>query len=272
MSLAEAAESPDDAVWRALGSPQRRALLDALRDGPRTTGDLTEVLPSLSRFAVMQHLGVLTDAGLVLARKDGRQRLNFLNAVPIQETYERWVPNLSRGPAASAVALRHYLESTPKETKMSTAVAAATERAFRVVQFQNSITIAAPRARVFEAFVLEQANWYPYTYGEERVRSIVFEPFVGGRCFEDWGDNAGQLYSFVWHYDPPARVCLRGFLANGVNLENWFAFADNEDGSTTMDQALTATGALNDDDAAGIRMHGDMTLHADALRAYLGVS
>lgn len=265
------AETTDDAIWRALANRQRRALLDALRDGPRTTGQLVEVLPELSRFAVMQHLGVLTDAGLVLARKDGRQRRNFLNAVPIQETYDRWVPNLSRDAATSAVALRNYLESPSKETTMPTAVAATPERAFRVVHFQNAIMIAAPRDRVFQAFIFEQANWYPHTYGRERVRSIVFEPFVGGRCFEDWGDNAGQLYSFVWHYDPPARVCLRGFLANGVNLENWFGFVENEDGTTTMEQALTASGALNDDDAAGIRTHGDMSLHADALRAYLGL-
>ncbi len=62
---------------------------------------------------------------------------------------------------------------------------------------------------------------------------------------------------------------LHAGLANGVNLENWFSLTDNDDGTTTLEQALTATGALNDDDAAGIRAHGDMTLHADALRKYL---
>ncbi len=250
-----------DAVWKALANPQRRALLDAMRNGPRTTGDLVAALPELSRFAVMQHLGVLTDAGLVLARKDGRNRQNFLNAVPIQEAYERWVPALAQGAATSAVALRNYLERTKPMT----------ERSFRLVQFQNSIDIAAPRERVWQAFLFEQASWYPYSYGGDRVRSITFEPFVGGRCLEDWGDDAGQLYSFVWHYDPPERVCLRGFLANGVNLENWFFLLDNGDGTTTLEQSLTASGALNDDDAVGIREHGDMTLHADALSAYLGV-
>jgi DNA-binding transcriptional ArsR family regulator len=267
MSMAAKEGATDDAVWRALANPHRRALLDAMRDGPRTTGELAEALPELSRFAVMQHLGVLVDAGLVLTRKDGRHRHHFLNAVPIQDAYERWVPALSRGAAATATALRRYLES--ENPTMTTAVQPETDRSFRLVQFRNSITIAAPRERVFEAFVHEQHSWYPYNYGGERVRSIVFEPFVGGRCFEDWGDHAGQLYSFVWHYDPPSRVCLRGFLANGVNLENWFALTDNDDGTTTLEQTLNASGALNDDDAAGIRQHGDMTLHADALRAYL---
>ena len=53
-------------IWKALGSPHRRALLDALKDGPKTTSDLCEVLPALSRYAVMQHLGVLERTGVVL--------------------------------------------------------------------------------------------------------------------------------------------------------------------------------------------------------------
>ena len=101
------------------------------------------------------------------------------------------------------------------------------------------------------------------------MRYAVLGAVVDGGSYGDWGDAAGQLYGFVWHWDPPQRVCLRGFLNNGVNLENWFGFADNGDGTTTLEQHLTASGALNEEDAAGIREHGDMTLHADALRTYL---
>src|SRR5438874_13780196 len=82
----------DDAkVWKALGSPHRRALLDALRDGPKTTTALCEVLPKLSRYAVMQHLGVLERAGSVLVRRDGGERWNELNAVPIPRELELWM-------------------------------------------------------------------------------------------------------------------------------------------------------------------------------------
>ena len=73
----------DDDLWRALANPVRRRLLDALREGPRTTGQLSAAVPSLSRYAVMQHLGVLTDAGLVVARRRGRERFNHLNPVPL---------------------------------------------------------------------------------------------------------------------------------------------------------------------------------------------
>src|SRR5262245_53030712 len=79
------------AVWRALANPVRRQLLDASSAGPRTTGDLAAEVPELSRFAVMQHLGVLTDAGLVVARPRGRHRFNHLNPVPLRRWYERWV-------------------------------------------------------------------------------------------------------------------------------------------------------------------------------------
>src|SRR2546426_761327 len=66
-------------VWKALADPTRRAILDALRKGPRTTGDLCGRF-DVTRFAVMKHLAVLEDAGLVLARRQGRERWNHLNA------------------------------------------------------------------------------------------------------------------------------------------------------------------------------------------------
>jgi DNA-binding transcriptional ArsR family regulator len=85
--------NPDelDPVWKALSDPTRRAMLDLLRDGPRTTTELVDAFPRLSRFGVMKHVEVLRKAGLVQTREDGRQRVNSLNAVPIRQIYERWV-------------------------------------------------------------------------------------------------------------------------------------------------------------------------------------
>jgi len=107
----------DDAqVWKALGSPHRRALLDALRDGPKTTTALCEVLPKLSRYAVMQHLSVLQKAGVVLVRREGRERWNQLNAVPIQRELERWLNSFQQTTASQLLAFeRHLQASGPKE-------------------------------------------------------------------------------------------------------------------------------------------------------------
>ena len=84
---------PDDldAVWKSLSDPTRRAILDLLRDGPRSTTEIVESFPRLSRFGVMKHLEVLRQADLVITREEGRQRRNSLNAVPIRKIYERWV-------------------------------------------------------------------------------------------------------------------------------------------------------------------------------------
>lgn len=80
----------DQAVWKALAEPTRRKILDLLREGPRTTGDLCSAFRR-SRFAVMKHLGVLERAKLVLVRPRGRERWNYLNVAPIHAIYDRWV-------------------------------------------------------------------------------------------------------------------------------------------------------------------------------------
>jgi len=89
--LDPAPEQQLDLIWKALADPTRRAILDVLRAGPRTTTEIVEQFPQLSRFGVMKHLDVLRDADLVITREDGRRRVNSLNAVPIRLIYERWV-------------------------------------------------------------------------------------------------------------------------------------------------------------------------------------
>jgi len=84
-------DDPLEPVWKALANPVRRRILDILRDGPETTGDLASRFEELSRFAIMQHLDVLVEADLVVPRRDGRKRYNYLNPVPIRRIYERWV-------------------------------------------------------------------------------------------------------------------------------------------------------------------------------------
>src|ERR1700687_413826 len=80
-----------DAVWKALSDPTRRAILDLLRQGPRTTTEIVDAFPHLTRVGVMNHIDVLREAGLINTREEGRQRVNSLNAVPIRQIYERWV-------------------------------------------------------------------------------------------------------------------------------------------------------------------------------------
>src|SRR5580698_4146606 len=120
------ADEPD--LWRALASPWRRRLLDLLRDGPATTGALASQLPELSRFAVMQHLGVLADAG-----------------------------------ASSLLALKRAAESG--ESAMSEPV-----DHIRTVRLAFELRIEASAQRTFEVMTQQSLDWFPHTYGEDRVR------------------------------------------------------------------------------------------------------
>jgi DNA-binding transcriptional ArsR family regulator len=81
----------DDLVSKALGDSRRRAILDLLRPAPRTTGEIVERFPELDRCTVMQHIGVLERAGLVIARRRGRERWNYLDPIPIKRIHDRWI-------------------------------------------------------------------------------------------------------------------------------------------------------------------------------------
>ena len=84
-------ESKEDAVFKALANGKRRQMLDAIRHAPLTTGALCEKFPEMDRCTVMQHLKVLEEAELVIPRREGRERWNHLNALPIQAIHDRWI-------------------------------------------------------------------------------------------------------------------------------------------------------------------------------------
>ena len=102
----------DDAVFKALADPSRRLLLDLLfeRDG-RTLTELDAEL-EMTRFGVMKHLKVLEDANLVVSRKQGREKLHFLNPVPIRQIHDRWIDKYTERRVSALVDLKHELEQT----------------------------------------------------------------------------------------------------------------------------------------------------------------
>jgi len=100
----------DDRVFKALADPTRRFLLDLLfaRDG-RTLSELESQL-EMTRYGVMKHLRVLEEAGLVVSRKSGREKLHFLNPVPIRQIHDRWIDKYTERHAAALVDLKNELE------------------------------------------------------------------------------------------------------------------------------------------------------------------
>lgn len=106
-----------DLVFRALGHSTRRQILDLLRRGARTTGEICDAFPRLDRCTVMQHLGVLERAELVVARTDGRQRWNVLNVMPIKEIHDRWIGSYAADAVTLLARLRRDLEDPGSDAR-----------------------------------------------------------------------------------------------------------------------------------------------------------
>jgi len=100
----------DDRVFKALADPTRRVLLDRLfaRDG-RSLTELESEL-EMTRFGVMKHLRVLEDAGLVVTRRAGREKLHFLNRVPIRLIHDRWIDKFTERRVSALTDLKRQLE------------------------------------------------------------------------------------------------------------------------------------------------------------------
>jgi DNA-binding transcriptional ArsR family regulator len=104
--------SDDDRVFKALADPTRRLLLDRLyeRDG-RTLTEL-ESQVEMTRFGVMKHLRALEEAGLVVTRKSGREKLHYLNPVPIRLVHDRWIDKYTERQVSALTELKRKLEET----------------------------------------------------------------------------------------------------------------------------------------------------------------
>jgi len=106
-----------DDVFKALADPTRRRLLDELfRMDGQTLSSLEKRLP-MTRFGVMKHLRVLEHAGLVVTRRRGREKLHYLNAVPIRQIHDRWMDKFREHQVSALIDLKNTLEERDTETK-----------------------------------------------------------------------------------------------------------------------------------------------------------
>jgi DNA-binding transcriptional ArsR family regulator/uncharacterized protein YndB with AHSA1/START domain len=177
-----------DAVFKALNDPGRRALLDRLfADDGLTLGELCEVLPEMTRFGVMNHLGVLESAGLVTTRKEGRRKLHYLNPIPIRLAHDRWIAKYTEPLVGSVASLKHHLEGAP--TTMSTP-----EHIYQVY-------IQCRPEDAWNAIVDGDVT-VQYYYGT-RVES-AFEP--GASIRYSYADGSIAADGEILAFDPPKRL------------------------------------------------------------------
>ena len=123
-----------DAVFKALADPTRRSLLDALFEEDGQTLSALEGRLAMTRFGVMKHLKVLEEAGLVATRKRGREKLHFLNPVPIRLVHDRWVSKYAEPWAAALSELKHTLEEeNPMEKVFEIYIKTTPERLWEAI-------------------------------------------------------------------------------------------------------------------------------------------
>lgn len=106
-------ESKDDPIFKALAHARRRLILDELKEGPKTTGALCETFSDMDRCTVMLHLKVLQEAGLVIVRREGRERWNHLDALPIKQIHDRWISEYAAHAVSLLDRLKHDMEGGP---------------------------------------------------------------------------------------------------------------------------------------------------------------
>jgi DNA-binding transcriptional ArsR family regulator/uncharacterized protein YndB with AHSA1/START domain len=220
-------------LWRALADPTRRRVLDLLGERPRTTGEIAAHF-TISRIAVMRHLGVLSSAGLVTSRKRGRERWHYLNAVPLQRVHERWADPLASSLAGGLLRLKDRVEAEGEGLRpTSPAVDVALE-----------VTIARPPADVFSGLTEDPGGWWGHPFLGQQATGLSLDPRLGGLFVERWEDG-GYVIATVTGWAQDRRLELTGpfHLGVAVAVASFDLVAADE--ATLVQFSFRAVGAVD---------------------------
>ncbi|MCA9302556.1 MAG: SRPBCC domain-containing protein [Phycisphaerales bacterium] len=231
-----------DGVWRALGDPTRRQLLDELRNGRKSTSELVASVPGMTRFGVMKHLGVLEEAGLVISRKEGRQRWNHLNAAPLRMIYERWVSKYEDQWASSLVRLKQRIE------RKSTMGAKFIDTPARVAVSEIEIMIDAPKETVYRAWFDSPHDWFYENEDARKNRPTRCEERIGGRFYMELPNGGFNVIGEFTMLKPNHKIRMRGdcTMPQAVLMNMTIAFED-VDGKTRVSIDHRMSGEIEDD-------------------------
>jgi DNA-binding transcriptional ArsR family regulator len=201
---AEAESEPD--IWHALADPTRRSLIDRLAGGARTTSQLCEGMP-MTRFGVMKHLGILERAGLVIARRRGRLRLNHLNAAPLRALHTRWASARADALVDAAIGLATDTGATDMPEGQPSPQA-------EIVDIALEWPVEASVQRTWQALFDRVQTWWPAAHrAVGGDAAMTFDARLGGQLREARPDGSGILWYEIIAFDPLRSVDLAGHLA-----------------------------------------------------------
>ncbi|MBY0164390.1 SRPBCC domain-containing protein [Cytobacillus firmus] len=212
----------ENEVFKALADPSRRTLLDLLyKSDGQSLSELCVPL-AMTRFGVMKHLHILEEAGLITTRKAGREKLHYLNSVPIRQIYDRWVSKYAEPWALELTSLKNELEREPNMEQKprhvnQIAIKAAPEQVWR------AITDPAKTSKFWYNCSI-QSNWEigsPFNLknpeGKVQAEGTIISIDPPHKLVLSWrmlitDDTAGEKPSRItWEIDPHAEL-------NGVTL------------------------------------------------------
>ena len=196
-------------------------MLDRLRGGPKTTTQLARAFPTLSRFAVMQHLGVLVDAKLVLVERRGRERWNYLNAAPLHAMYRRWVNRFADDLATSADQLKQLSEEPTRSDPMPPSPTAG--QPVTAVELKLEYAIKASPARVWQIMTTRTNEWWKRANFFLRPDAVAFriDLRAGGHMWEEYADGGSALWWTINEVIPGKALGLISVYAGrGLGLKH----------------------------------------------------
>lgn len=254
-------------LFKALGHPTRRRILDILKQSPKTTGELNDYFPEVSRYAIMKHLSSLQEGNLVIVRREGKYRFNYLNVIPLEEMNERWVGKYMKNDAQSLINLKSLAEQAGGDQEMEKLKQA------QVFRIEQEISINASRQEVFKALTEKAGDWWEFRLAPKGVPSTFsFEAVPGGRFLEKWGENDGAVWGNVYYVNAPEEIRLHGHLGmqGAVNSAYTYRLIENE-GVTTLQLSHTASGVIEENWEES-HNHGWKHLLGTLLKNYVEVS
>jgi DNA-binding transcriptional ArsR family regulator/uncharacterized protein YndB with AHSA1/START domain len=193
----------NDLIWKALADPIRRAILDTLRDGPKTTGALCEPFAQ-TRFGVMKHLDALEAAGLISSTRRGRERWNYLNAFALRAATERWLTPFQRVWTGRLDQLERFIEKGNSMPDMENLL----------MDIRQEVTLPASPERVFASLTSEIGKWWTSPYRQAGVDSrLRLIPEIGEPMIETGANGHDVIWGRVEEVRAPDILYISGRFA-----------------------------------------------------------
>lgn len=210
-------------VWKVLSDKTRRKILDLLRIKEMTTGEISSHFKKLSRYGIMKHLKILHKANLIIIKREGKNRWNYINPLPIQEIYERWVKKYEAGWSSYLINFKNNMEKNQMEK----------------IKFKVAVKISKPIAEVFKAFTDKDiiSNYF-VTSASESIRA------AGDKITWKWGEHSAQITVTEYTENKSVAFSWQGYK---VDYDVHCCFEFEESGGITK-VTVTEEGWTKDDE------------------------